>query len=96
MLCSSKKCKVKLPEVYLEPSRTSMTEFLCKKSERLIVLNYFCKKWSIADVRLSSKYAGLLLLLLLLLLGAPYKMMPLNSFLLTCLRQNLFLFRFQK
>ena len=76
-------------EVYLEPSLTSMMEILCENSSRLILVNYFCKKGSIADVRLGSRYASGLL-------GAPYEMIPLNSFLLTYLHQNQFVFRFQK
>ena len=32
ILCSLKKCKVKVTEANLEPSRTSMTEFLCENS----------------------------------------------------------------
>ena len=76
---------MKLTEVYLEPSRTSITEFFSENSYRLTVVNYFCKKRSIVDVRLGSKYASGSL-------GAPYEMTPLNSFLLQYLRQNQFAF----
>ena len=45
-------------EAYLEHSRTSMMELFCKNSSLLKVVSYFCKKSSIVDVWLCSKYAS--------------------------------------
>ena len=50
------KCKVVFTEAYLEPIKTSMRKHFCKHSSQLQAINYFCKKSSIADVRLGSKY----------------------------------------
>ena len=45
-------------EASLQPSQTSMTEHSCKNSQRLKVVNYFCRK-APSDVRLGSKYASI-------------------------------------
>ena len=34
-------------KAYLEPSQTSMMEYFCKKSERILVIDYFRKKVSL-------------------------------------------------
>ena len=52
-----KKKKKQNPEVYLEISRTSAMELLRENNLWLKVVNYFRKKSSFADGRLSSKYA---------------------------------------
>ena len=44
-------------EVYLEPSRTSMTKFFSENNKPFLAINYF-RKNSIINVRLGSKYAS--------------------------------------
>ena len=80
---------MKLTEVYLEHSQASMMEFFAKIVNGLWLLTIFAKIMSIVDVRLGFKYTSGSL-------GAPYGMTPLNSFLLRYLRQNHFVFCFQK
>ena len=54
-----KETNIPTSEAYLEPSRTSTTDYFCENSQRLKVVNYFCKKSSITDVRLGSKYTSI-------------------------------------